>query len=278
MKVIRYQNATDYLKANLSFLEKNEVLNSLIIGLVLFNQSIEKDETFYLSIIEDDEIQFTTIRTPGRKFIIAGNESKIEEVSNVFSEYLRIEKLEMPGILGPKELAIPLAIRLENVLRKKHKIVYRQLVYMLTKVKVNPKVSGKMKKAETKDLNFIIPWFNQFLIEALNENDLEVATKNANDKINNQEVFVWEKEKPVSMTCIARPTKNGITINYVYTPEDLRGNGYGTKIVAELSEKMLKQGYQFCTLFTDMDFPTSNEIYSKIGYEPVGEFRVVDFV
>jgi predicted GNAT family acetyltransferase len=35
---------------------------------------------------------------------------------------------------------------------------------------------------------------------------------------------------------------------------------------------MLDSGKEFCALFTDLDFPTSNSIYQKIGYRVVGDF------
>jgi len=35
----------------------------------------------------------------------------------------------------------------------------------------------------------------------------------------------------------------------------------------------LDEGWQFCTLFTDLANPTSNSIYQKMGYVPVGDFN-----
>jgi predicted GNAT family acetyltransferase len=44
-----------------------------------------------------------------------------------------------------------------------------------------------------------------------------------------------------------------------------------------LSQHLLDLGYASVTLFTDLDFPTSNAIYQKIGYRPVTDFRMVSF-
>ena len=63
----------------------------------------------------------------------------------------------------------------------------------------------------------------------------------------------------------------------VYTPSDLRGRGYASACVAELSQRILDSGKAFCTLFTDLANPISNSIYQRIGYRPLGDFREITF-
>jgi predicted GNAT family acetyltransferase len=55
----------------------------------------------------------------------------------------------------------------------------------------------------------------------------------------------------------------------VYTPPELRGRGYATTLVAELSRWLLGRGNRFCFLYTDLANPTSNAIYARIGYRRV---------
>ena len=61
---------------------------------------------------------------------------------------------------------------------------------------------------------------------------------------------------------------------YVYTPQPLRRRGYASAVVAELSQRELDAGQSWCSLFTDADNPTSNHIYTEIGYEPRCDFRI----
>jgi predicted GNAT family acetyltransferase len=63
----------------------------------------------------------------------------------------------------------------------------------------------------------------------------------------------------------------------VYTPPEWRGKGYASACVAALSQLCLDSGYQFCMLYTDLANPTSNSIYQKIGYQPIGESREYRF-
>ena len=73
----------------------------------------------------------------------------------------------------------------------------------------------------------------------------------------------------------ARPTKRAIAVNGVYTPLEWRRRGYATACVAALSELLLR-GFEFCVLYTDLSNPTSNSIYTRIGYRPVRDFLMFD--
>jgi len=70
----------------------------------------------------------------------------------------------------------------------------------------------------------------------------------------------------VSLSGFGGPTPNGIRIGPVYTPEEMRGRGYATALVAAQSAWLLEHGHQFCFLYTDMANETSNAIYRRIGY------------
>ena len=71
---------------------------------------------------------------------------------------------------------------------------------------------------------------------------------------------------------VANDTKRAVAVNGVYTPPEWRRRGYATACVAELSERLLEQGFEFCVLYTDLENPTSNGIYTRIGYRPVRDF------
>lgn len=47
--------------------------------------------------------------------------------------------------------------------------------------------------------------------------------------------------------------------------------------IVMLSQRLLELGYACVTLFTDLDLPTSNAIYQKIGYRSLIDFRMVIF-
>lgn len=72
------------------------------------------------------------------------------------------------------------------------------------------------------------------------------------------------------MAAIARRTPHGAAIAYVHTPPTLRGRGYASACVAELTRRVHADD-RTAFLFTDRANPTSNEIYQAIGYAPVSD-------
>ena len=79
------------------------------------------------------------------------------------------------------------------------------------------------------------------------------------------------------MASSTRPTRNGISVNGVYTPPAKRNHGYATSCVYSVSRLLLERGHSFCALYTDMTNPTSNAIYTRIGYQRIGDSRVYSF-
>jgi uncharacterized protein len=72
-------------------------------------------------------------------------------------------------------------------------------------------------------------------------------------------------------------TPSGIRIGPVYTPPESRGRGYASTLVAEQSRTLLDAGRAFCFLYTDLDNPTSNALYRRIGYRMIAEAGEVRF-
>ena len=277
IEIVTYKNATEYLDNNLSFLESEEVINSLLIGTSMSCGKLENDATLYLSVKIFGEIRFTCIKTVDRDLLVFGDIDSIDTLAAGLIDHFINEEFEIPGIIGPKDIVERLVEYWKQKPKVDYKIGFNQLVYALQKINHIPKLEGELKRATIEDLSLISSWFHLFLIEALNEDDEEVANEVALRKIKNEEVYIWFNKTKVAMASIARPTNNGVTINYVYTPQSQRANGYGTKLVAELSYEMLEKGYKFCTLFTNLDNPTSNNIYKKIGYKSVKEFISIKF-
>lgn len=92
--------------------------------------------------------------------------------------------------------------------------------------------------------------------------------------LRNDDLVVWERDgEVVSMAAVVRRTPWSSSVAFVYTPPALRGHGFASAVVAELSQRELDAGQSWCSLFTDAANPTSNHIYTEIGYEPRCDFR-----
>ncbi|MEC3608709.1 GNAT family N-acetyltransferase [Bacillus glycinifermentans] len=100
---------------------------------------------------------------------------------------------------------------------------------------------------------------------------LEAVSRKQAENIAAASVYLWEDRGKPSMARKARPTENGIAVNFVFTPKHERNKGYASSCVAAFSRKLLDEGFAFCCLYTDADNPTSNKIHTVIGYRPLDD-------
>jgi predicted GNAT family acetyltransferase len=128
----------------------------------------------------------------------------------------------------------------------------------------------------------MVEWLQAFEAEALSflEPDEDRARRTIEYRLTAERagLMLWEDGDVVSVAGFGGETPNGIRIGPVYTPPELRGRGYATALVAELSSKLLAEGRRFCFLYTDLANPTSNAIYERIGYVRVCESAEIAFV
>lgn len=154
-----------------------------------------------------------------------------------------------------------------------------QGIYSLTRVRPTPACSGRPRRAEHADLELLLQWVGEFLDETAVSADREHMNRMVDRRLagDDEGLWVWDHDGPVSMAGFGGATPNGIRIGPVFTPPERRGRGYATALVASLSEWLLRRGRRFCFLYTDLANQTSNEIYRRIGYERVCDSADIRF-
>lgn len=92
-------------------------------------------------------------------------------------------------------------------------------------------------------------------------------------------IYLWQDGRGdfVSMAANHRESRNAGTIGWVFTPKDKRGQGYGSMVTHGVTREIFKKGKILANLYTDMNNPTSNSIYQKIGYRYIGESAHISF-
>lgn len=84
--------------------------------------------------------------------------------------------------------------------------------------------------------------------------------------------MLWEDAgATVSLAGFGNPTPNGTRVGPVYTHRRCEAGGYASALVGQMTAMLLNRGLRFCFLFTDLANPTSNNIYQRVGYEPVSD-------
>jgi predicted GNAT family acetyltransferase len=282
MQIREYQDPELLLERVEEFLLRSESVNNLALGILYSLIKRDKKERhsknhFFGLIESNQEVILVLVRT-AHNLVLSGEGNGINEAINEAVIYLSKAGHSIPGVVGTNEVATTFA----EAWKKKHSspisVSMRQRIYRLDTVNNLTLSSGKLRVANLNDIDLISKWVYDFSEEALDPISKEQVKELVEQGINDSSIFLWEDQQAiVSMAKKTRPTRNGVVINLVYSPPLYRGQGYATSCVASLSQKLLDDGYKFCSLYTDLDNPTSNKIYMRIGYKPMKDSIVYSF-
>jgi predicted GNAT family acetyltransferase len=131
--------------------------------------------------------------------------------------------------------------------------------------------------ATSADLDLLTGWFTQFAHEV---GDQVISVERAvSDRLSYGGLTLWEVDgAPVSMAGITRLLEgDGIRVAPVYTPKELRGRGYAGAVTTAVCRDAFDRGAREVSLFTDVANPTSNALYQRLGFRPLGDRVVFHF-
>jgi predicted GNAT family acetyltransferase len=257
----------------------HEARNNLILGVagtLLVSPDRFSEKRFWVAR-DGGETVAAAMRTAPYNLLLAPprDQAALEALAGGIEE-------ELPGIVA----AHPEVDDFTRIWARTHEIEPRVLrnqgVYALERVAPVPGAPGASRVATREDESLLLDWMLAFGVEVLEEGDPGRAEASAivshRLAADDGGFVLWEDGgEAVSVSGWGGPTPNGIRIGPVYTPPALRGRGYATALVAELSQALLDEGRSFCFLFTDLANPTSNAIYERIGYVRVCESAMVAF-
>jgi GNAT superfamily N-acetyltransferase len=134
--------------------------------------------------------------------------------------------------------------------------------------------------AEHRDLDVLTAWRAAFSIEALQAIDsaeLLESSREAEERLV-ADGHVWLVEfqgRPVSTSGFNAVLSEAVQIGGVYTPPSLRGRGYARAAVAQSLLDARRRGVASSLLFTGDDNPAAQRAYQALGYERIGDYRIV---
>ncbi|HAR43770.1 MAG TPA: hypothetical protein DCS07_14235 [Bdellovibrionales bacterium] len=262
------------------FLVQEEARNNLLLGLcsnLKAGLTASSIPPLLIRIMHRQKVLAAALQTPPNPLVLT---RASKEELDLLAAALLSRNLSIPSVVGPPDEARYFADQWCHSHSLKAVLAMKQGIYQLTQVIQPPPVPGRMRVAHHAELSLVAQWMYEFNDEAMPQDPKsKVETlKKVEQIIQRQALFVWEQNgRPVSMAGSWGTTPNGVRINAVYTPADLRRRGIASRLVAELSQAKLKAGNKFCFLYTDLSNPTSNRIYQKIGYGFVCESKYFVF-
>jgi predicted GNAT family acetyltransferase len=261
-----------FLEAVAPLLLEDEARNNLILGIAgtLRDHPSLYDE-YRLWIVEDrGRAVGVALRTPPYNLVLGGPASL--DVLRALGESLHATGVALPGVTG----AAPEVERFAAVWEERARVARRrrmaQRIYRLSALRPVEGVPGRARPATQQDRPLLHEWVRSFLAEAIPEGTPGLGPERAVDARLGEGrggFTIWEDGEPVSLAGWGGTTPNGIRIGPVYTPPAHRRRGYGSAVTAAVSAEGLSSGATFCFLYTDLANPTSNKIYTDLGYEPV---------
>jgi predicted GNAT family acetyltransferase len=271
MRVTRHPSAESFLSAAQPLLMRAEAENNLILGVaqgIARNPAAVKDP--YLATVDSSaDVLACAVYIPPFKLVItrANREPIVALAQDVFDAVPRVE-----GITGPDRSATDFAMAWSKLSGVSPTLGMRMRIHetrRVTESALGPP-SGRFRPAGDGDLDLLTRWTDVFVAEARIPEKVDAAVIVA-DAIRRGRLHLWDDGTPVSMAAWTGKTPSGVRINFVYTPRELRGKGYGTACVSALTRQLLEQGSAFCWLYTDLSSAASPNIFKRIGYWPVSD-------
>ena len=173
--------------------------------------------------------------------------------------------------------AIDAPARVITEWRRRGDVTAHRRLYRLDKLTPpDPPAPGAGRIAGTRDRDLLIDWQAAFQRE-LGE-DPAGAADFIDDKLAYGGMLLWEDDgHPVSMAGRTIPAAGMVRVQAVYTPREHRAQGYAGAVTTAVTQRALDVGATDVVLFTDLDNPTSNALYQRLGYTPVEDRRTVEF-
>lgn len=270
----RYTDVAAFHRDVIGILAKREVENNLPIGILHRGLTGEDSGGWWMAMQGEGEGALISLMTPPYNLILCGDsatDGQLRELAAALDE----NGFAPGGVNGE----VAPARRFAEIYAREHgravSVRSNMRIYILDKVEDVPLV-GDVREFREEDVCFAPYWMWAMAVDCRMEHTLEDRVKAFEhylDPSNEGRGYVLTVDgQPVSMAVLGRVLPHGRAVGGVYTPFFYRGKGYATSCVAQISRIALEMGNEYCTLFTDLANPTSNSIYQKIGYRPVGDY------
>ncbi|MFI6897076.1 GNAT family N-acetyltransferase [Streptomyces sp. NPDC050256] len=159
-----------------------------------------------------------------------------------------------------------------------HRVDEEQRLYRLGELTPpSPAPGGRARAATPADRDLLLRWYAAFSAEIGGPGGSGARHGRAVDERTSEgRLTLWEDDGvPVSMAGISLRIAGTARVAPVYTPPEHRGRGYAAAVTAEVSGAARAAGADEVLLFTDLANPTSNGVYTRIGYRAVSDRLVI---
>jgi RimJ/RimL family protein N-acetyltransferase len=269
--VHRHAHAADYLAVVGSTLRRRPVINQLPLAIA---ETCARDparygpEAVFYSVELGGAISGAAVQTPPWPVQLS---DVTPEAAWELAQAFAANHSPIPGVAGPNDAPAQFAEAYVAARGGSYALESSLGVFELTSVNELHETDGRWIVATPEHAALLQSWLEAFHDEATPQDPPPKPDSGASTAASSR-AYLWldNDDQPVSFLFNSREVEGWASIGPVYTPPALRGRGYATALVAAVSRHFLAQGRPGCTLFTDLENPTSNAIYERIGYRRIG--------
>jgi len=273
LEVRRHGTVPEFMATAGAYLASREAEHNLIFGIC---SQIEADPTQYPdppylgAVLDGERVVGAAIQTPPWRLVV----SLFDDPGAAGAIVADLDGRAIPGAVGPSEATQALTTAWAERNGTTATLSRHERAYQLRAVRAIRPARGSMVLAQPADRSVLRDWIAAFHEEAIGagnapRQDYDAMADRWIRRLGRTAYFWMDEDRPVSLAGAGGLTPNGIRVGPVYTPPELRGRGYASNLVAQVSQAQLDAGRTFVFLFTDLANPTANHIYQDIGYEPV---------
>jgi uncharacterized protein len=248
------------------FLSTQPVLHNLVLSILhariahgdpgRYWMASQRDDT--LGVVIQSPVTFPAILTPMETPVATAMADAIVEAG-----------VALPGITADAATAATFAGQWSERSKSAATPFQGLRLYELFETREVPPAEGTLRQAGAKERSLMIVWTRAFQRE-MDESDDDTELR-VDRGLAAGELWLWDRGgETVSMAVSREPVHGVVRLSGVYTPPEKRKHGYAAACVYALSKRLGDSGYR-CILYTDLNNPTSNSIYRRIGYRVVAE-------
>ncbi len=270
---------SDYFKRVVPFLEEQEAANGLALGCLLAARKNPPSQSPFLAYAEEaGQVSAAALFIERNLVLSHGWKSCVPNLAAGLVTEVERQGHRLPGVVGPCEIADEFAQAYSQAEGLHARVDMNQRIYEI-RFKVVPPVPvpfGRYRLMSRGDFEIVTDWMVAFYEESWPDTlpTEEAVWAQVTSALSDLSYFIWEVDgAPVAMARLTRPTRNGLSVSYVYTSPEHRRKGYASALTAAVTLEAFRRGKIFCTLYTDAANPTSNSIYTKLGYRPIAESK-----
>lgn len=139
-----------------------------------------------------------------------------------------------------------------------------------------PAPPGRADVALRADRALVREWIDAFASET---GAVMGANRTLDRRLTDGSLTIWRDAggTPVALAGWSREVDGARRVGPVYTVPQHRRRGYGAAVTATACRRALDRGTKQLLLYADVDNPTSNTLYRRLGFEPVEDRTTLRF-